>query len=190
VTLLRRIFDEHRRALLPLGIALVVNVAVLLAAVVPLQTIVANSAGQASAAMRNLAEARRAERDAIAAKASKDRAEKELARFYTDVLPTSFDAARKTTNIWMQEAARDAGLQFKGLHFDWEPVRDSRLSRAFSKVTLQGRYPNIRKFLYSLETAKEFIIVERVELAEPSQAANGVLQLSLTISTYYVSKPS
>jgi hypothetical protein len=141
--------------------------------------------------MRHLGDARRAERQAAAARASKTRADAELQKFYGDVLPASFGVAMQTTNFWLTEAARDAGLVFKGSHFDWEPVHDSRLSRAYSKVTLEGRYDNIRKFLHAVETAKEFIIIEKVELAQQGDrtGANGALQVSLTVSTYFVSGP-
>ena len=191
MTLLRRIFEERRRVLLPVTIALIANVAVLVVAVFPLQAAVSIASSRVSEVMRDLGEARLAERQAAAARASKERADRELARFYTDVLPASFGTARQTTNIWLYEAARDAGLEFKGSHFDSETIRDSSLSRAFSKITLQGRYPNIRKFLYAVETAREFIVIEKVELAQQGDrlAANGVLQVSLTVSTYFVSRP-
>jgi len=191
MTLVKRIFEERRGILLPLVIALVANVAVLVVAVFPLQAAVSMAESDASIAQRDLGEARLAERQATAARTSKERADRELEKFYSDVLPASFSTARQTTNIWLYEAARDAGLEFKGSHFDSETLRDSALSRAFSKITLQGRYPNIRKFLYAVETAKEFIIVEKVELAQQGDriAANGVLQVSLTVSTYFVSRP-
>ena len=190
MTLIKRIFEERRRVLLPLVIALVANVAILLVAVLPLQTAVSMAEADVSEAMRDLGEARRAERQATAARASKERADTELRKFYSDVLPASYGTARQTTNIWLTEAARESGLEFKGSHFDAEPLRESSLSRAFSKITLQGRYPNIRKFLYAIETAKEFIIVEKVELAEQGDrlASSGVLQVSLTVSTYFVTK--
>ncbi len=188
--LLRRIFEERRRVLLPLSIVLAANIAVLVLAVVPLQTAVSMAENGASDAMRTLGEARRAERQATAARASKERADVELQKFYTDVLPASYGTARQTTTIWLTEAAKDAGLEFKGSHFDADQIRDSRLARAVSKITLQGRYPNIRKFLYAVETAKEFIVVEKVELAEQGDrlAANGVLQVTLTVSTYFMTK--
>lgn len=187
----RRIFDERRRLLLPLLIAVIVNIAVLLLAVIPLQTAVASAQERAVDAMRELGDARRVDRQLTQAKASKAQADEELRKFYGDVLPRDLATAESTTNVWLTQAAEDAGLTFKGSRFDWDEVRDSRLSRAFSRVTLQGRYANIRRFLYSLETAKEFIVVERVELAQQGDqpTANGVLEVSLIVSTYFVTHP-
>ena len=73
-------------------------------------------------------------------------------------------------------------------HFDWDAVRDSRLSRAFSTVTLVGRYANVRRFLYAVETATEFIVVERVGVEEAtSPGASGNLEVSLMVATYFLS---
>ena len=62
--------------------------------------------------------------------------------------------------------------------------------RAFSTVTLSGRYANIRRFLYAVETATEFIVVERVgvvDAATGQQSNNGSLDVTLLVATYYVS---
>jgi Tfp pilus assembly protein PilO len=136
-----------------------------------------------------LATARRLERQARDAAVNRKRAETDLQTFYTDVLPRDFATATRTTNRWLQEAARQAGLEFKSAHFDWAPIRDSRLSRAFSTVTLSGRYANIRRFLYAVETASEFIVVEQVGLAETSstRGSDGGLDISLAVSTYFLS---
>jgi Tfp pilus assembly protein PilO len=189
--LLRRIFEERRRVLLPLLIVLVVNVAALLLAVLPLRTAVAAAQSGAADAMLQLGEARRLERQVGQARTSKEHADEELRRFYTEVLPRDLPTATKTMNLWVTEAARDAGLEFSGSQFDWTEIRDSRLSRAFSRITLEGNYPNMRRFLHALETADEFIVVERVELAQQNDqpSANGPLEVSLVVATYFLTSP-
>jgi hypothetical protein len=188
MSLWRRIYSERRRVVLPLLLAIVANAAVFALAVLPLDTVVRNSRSDAVSATAALAAARRAEKLAGYARTGKERADQELHTFYTDVLPVDQATARKTVTHWMEQAALDAGLTFKGSQFDYAEVRDSKLSRAYSKVTLQGRYPNIRKFLYALENAKEFIIVERVEVAQASDqpSATSPLELALVLSTYFV----
>ena len=190
MSLWRRIFEERKQVLLPLGIALVANIAVLMLAVLPLQTAVASADARAVGAMRELGDARRLDRQVTQARTGKVRADEELHKFYTEVLPRDFPTAQTTTNLWLTQAAEDAGLSFKGSHFDWDAIRDSALSRAFSRVTLEGRYPNIRRFLYDVEKAKEFIVVEKVELAEQGDqpAANGLLEVSLVVATYFQTK--
>ena len=192
MNLWRRIYDERRRTLLPLAIAAVVNIAVLLLAVLPLGRSVAATERAADDAAVALAGARRTERQAREATSSKERADDELRRFYADVLPGNFAVARKTANTWLQEAARDAGLEYTGANFAWDEVRESTLSRASSTVTLRGRYADIRRFLHAVETATEFLVVERVELAQPNEgsaaAPSGMLEVSLIVSTFFVTE--
>lgn len=192
MTLWARIFHERRRVLVPLGVALVVNIAVLVLAVLPLRSVIRATEVRSIDAMRALADARRLERQATQARTSKIRADDELRKFYTDVLPADFQAAETATNLWLAQAAQGAGLVFKGSHFEWNDIRDSVLSRASARITLEGTYADIRRFLYAVETAEEFIIVERVELAnqgdQPGTA--GRLQVSLIVSTYFLTTPS
>jgi Tfp pilus assembly protein PilO len=191
-TLSRRIFDERKRTLLPLLVALVANLAALVLAVIPLRTSVSAAQGAATEATLQLGEARRLHRQAQQARTSKETADQELRRFYTEVLPRNLPSAQKTMNLWVAEAARDAGLDFQGSHFDWGEVRDSQLTRAFSRITLQGSYPSIRRFLHAVETAEEFVVVERVELVQQSDqvSASGELEVSLVVATYFVTGPA
>jgi hypothetical protein len=190
LSLTRRIFEERRGALLPLLVVLFGNLLVLALVIVPLKTTVAGAEARAVDAMRDLGDARRLERQATQARTSREQADQDLRTFYTEVLPRDFPNAQKTLNLWLTDAAAEAGLEFKGSHLDWNEIRDSRLSRAFSRVTLEGRYPGIRRFLHAVETAKEFIVVERVELAQQSDqpSSDGLVEVSLVVSTYFLTK--
>jgi Tfp pilus assembly protein PilO len=160
--------------------------------VVPLQTSVAGLETARDSSILTLSQARNIERSAKAAMTSRQRADVELEKFYAEVLPRDLVTATKATNLWIQHAARDAGVTYTAAAFDYVPLRDSKLTRAFARITLSGRYPNIKKFLYALETAEEFIVVEKVELTEPGGATTsqqGVLEVSMTVATYYLSPP-
>jgi Tfp pilus assembly protein PilO len=189
VSLWARVYEDRRRVILPLAVLVAVAIAVLLLGVWPLQSRVAASETAALQARVELSTARRLERQAREAAAKRTHADADLQTFYADVLPRDFATATRTTNRWLLEAAREAGLEFKASHFDWAPVRDSRLSRAFSTVTLSGNYASIRRFLYAMETASEFIVVEQVGLAEASSTRgnSGTLDVSLSVSTYFLS---
>jgi hypothetical protein len=187
MTLWRRVFDDRKRVALPLVIALAANAAAFGLAVVPLQSSVTAAQSQSLDAALDLAQARRLAKQAQDARTSRDRAEAELKTFYTKTLPADQGTAVKTI-YWLSEAARGAGLIARGIHTDVADVRDSRLERVFTTLTLQGRYANIRRFLYDLEGAEEFVIVERVDLAQGSDrpGAEGLLEVSLLVSTYFV----
>ena len=78
-----------------------------------------------------------------------------------------------------------------GLVFDRAAIstKDSRLVKVYYKFALSGDYADVRKFLYSLETATEFVVVERVELAQSPLGTNtnGPLNLIVMVATYYQS---
>jgi hypothetical protein len=193
VNLWRRIYAERRRVLLPLIVAAVANVAIFLLVVLPLGRSVAAAESAAQTATFNLASARQLERQARNATTSRERADRELQQFYTGILPNNFPDAERTTRRWLQEAARDAGLEYRGANFAWEEVRESPLSRAYSDVTLRGRYADIRRFLHAVESADEFLVVERVELAlsaNTAPAGSGMLEIALLVSTFFVTEPA
>jgi len=188
MTLWRRIYEERKRVILPVALAVLANIATLLLGVLPLQHSVTRAQGASADAKMALASARLLERRAKEQRASNDRAVQELTKFYQEKLPRDFPTATVTTNRYVEVAARDAGLRFEASHYDAKEIRESRLSRATSKVTLTGSYASIRKFLYALETAEEFIVVEKVELEQPgdSPALAGKLAVTLTVSTYFL----
>ena len=190
MSLWRRIFHERRRVVLPLAIALVANLAVLILAVLPLRSNVASMQEQAVNASLALAQARHLEKAAKDALASRERANTELQKFYAEVLPQDLPSAVRIIRSWLPSAAEGAGLRYTGGAADQDEIRDSRLTRATSKIELEGSYANIRKFLYSVETAEEFVVIERVELQQsgndaPANAA-GRLLVALTVATFFL----
>jgi Tfp pilus assembly protein PilO len=189
MSLWRRIFQERRAVLLPLVLVLVANIAVLLLAVVPLRSSMGAAEAEESTALAELAQAKRLGTQSTAAAASRQQADLQLKQFYGDVLPRDFATAVKTTTFWLQQAARDAGLSFRSSHFDPKPLEDSRLTKATATMGLQGRYAEIRRFLHAVETAEEFIVVERVELAQSDTTqlgADNTLAVEIVVSTYFL----
>ena len=51
-------------------------------------------------------------------------------------------------------------------------------------MVLAGEYQNIRQFMYRLETASEFILIEEVVLGQDTDS-DAQLVLTLGASTYY-----
>ena len=190
MNLVRRIFSERRAILIPLVIFLAGNIAVLALVVWPLQRAVNGAQDAQYQAAKDVEAARRAEADAKAGRASKERADTELRTFYNDILPKDFNGAVGVANFWLGRTADDARVAFKTGQWDREITKDSRLSRVTGQVTLIGEYANIRKFLYEVETAQEFVIIESVELSEASTTQNNnLLELGLSVSTYFLTDP-
>jgi Tfp pilus assembly protein PilO len=181
--LLQRVMTEHRRIVLPLAIALLLNVVAYAAGVYPMAQRVANVEERTQAAEQALAAARADHAQASGTLTGKDRASTELATFYKDVLPANLSAARSMTQLRLQQLARESGLTFQRDAYRPEPDRDSTLTRLEIQMVLSGSYDDIRTFLYQLETAAEFVVVDNVSLAEGAEG--GELVVTLELSTYF-----
>lgn len=185
--LVGRIFAERRAVVVPLALFLLANIGVLLGVVWPMQRAV-NGADEARyQATVSLADARKFETEWKAKRNSKDRADQELRKFYSEILPTNFGTARAVANFFLQRVATESKLVLRSGQWEPEPLKDSHLMRVSGTVTLVGDYANIRRFLYEVETAQEFVVIERVELSEANSTQNdNRLELTLTVATYYV----
>ena len=184
----RRIYFERRAVLLPLLLLFAANVVVLIAGVLPLAQSVSSLENESTGAALELLHARQLDKQARDTGASTRRADVELRKFYVDVLPGNAVAARKLMAS-LERTANETGLTFQRTQLEEASVKDSRLERMSGKVTLVGDYANIRKFLYTVETAREFVIIERVALeqaADAKSATSGRLVVTLDVATYYV----
>ena len=188
--LLRRIAREHKRAIYPLGIALLVNVIAFGAVVYPLSQRVANIEERDRAAETELAGARAEYARASGTVNGKDRAAKELETFYTSVLPSDVAGARRLTTLRLQQMARQSDLMTDSVRITEVPGRrDSTLKGLRVEMTLTGNYPAVRAFLYQLETAPEFVVIDNVQLTEGADT-QGLLRITVEMSTYYRSLAS
>ena len=186
MSLLRRVFSERRAVVVPVTIFLVGNIAVLALVVWPLQRSVAGGKESQFLATQGVAAARIQEIEAKTDRANKDRADIELRKFYTEILPKDDRTAIGATTFSLSRLAEESHVTFKVGQWDRSAVKDSTLIRLEGQVTLVGEYSNVRKFLYEVETAQEFVIIESVQLSSASVTQNdNMLELGLVIATYY-----
>jgi Tfp pilus assembly protein PilO len=183
-SLSRRLLAEHRRVIVPLLAALVINLLVYAFAVYPLAQRVANIEERDRAAEQSLAQARREHDAARGALVGKERATVELATFYKDVLPPDLAGARRLTYLRLAQLVREAGLKYENSTYDPVIDRESTLARFQIHLIVTGSYENIRALIYQLDTAPEFVVIDNIALTEGS-AQGGGLQLELQLSTYY-----
>jgi hypothetical protein len=136
--LLRRVASEHRRLLVPLVLALVANVLVYAFGVYPLQQRVANIEVRNRAAAETLAAAKRQHAAASGTLTAKDQASKELATFYTTVLPQGLTGARRLTTLRLQQLARQSGLDLQKLSATDVENRTGTLTQLKIEMDLVG----------------------------------------------------
>jgi Tfp pilus assembly protein PilO len=183
--LARRILREHRRVVVPLAVALLVNVAAYAFIVYPLSQRVANIEQRDEAAARELAAAQQEHRQAAGTLTGKDRAALELDRFYNEVLPKDLQAARRLWQTRLPQLATQFDVMMDRRSTDLpDEKRDSELIQLRSHVELAGRYSDLRSFIHQLESSPEFVVLDNIRLSEEDEET-GLLQLQVDLSTYY-----
>jgi Tfp pilus assembly protein PilO len=184
LSLARRVIGERRRLIILLVGAFVINVIVYAAVVYPLSERVANVAQRNEAAEQSLTGAQREHGSATGTLTGKDRASTELTTFYRDVLPANLAGARRLTHLRLAQLARESNLRYERVQAEPIAERGSTLTRLKIGMVLVGSYADMRTFIYQLETAPEFVIIDNVELSEGG-TRGGSLEVALQLSTYY-----
>ena len=187
MTLLRRILREKRALVLPVAIALAVNALIYAAAVLPLTRSVDHAAARAGAVAAALDEAKARQAIAQATVDGKRRADDELKKFYKDVLPADWTAARRLAYTRLEQLARQFNLRPARTGSEPEADRESALAKLTVTMVVAGDYRDIREFIYELESSPEFVVIDNVALAQ-SEATNAPLVLTIEVSTYYRAK--
>lgn len=184
MTLLKRIYAEKRIVLLPLGIALAANVLAYAFVVRPLGSRSAGAADRAAAAGAARLAAEREEAAARALVTGKAQADEELNAFYGKVLPANLVAARRMTYASIPALANRTNVRYRRRQYDPEEVeKGERLGRLNIRMELAGDYQDIRDFLFELESATEFVILDEVTLTETG--SENALTLVVSLSTYF-----
>ena len=180
----RRVLTEKRRLILPIAIAILVNLALFAIVLYPLSKKVAGGEQESVAATTALNAAKRDYQSARDTVKGKGQADQELQKFYSDVLPPDMSAARRITFLRIQQVAQQCGLRVERTTSEAKPERDSSLVKFIYRAALSGEYRNIRRFIHEIETAPEFLVLENVELTQ-SEIENRGLNVNVDIATYY-----
>jgi hypothetical protein len=194
MSLWNRIFQERRIVILPLMVVLIANVAVLALLVLPRERGVASMGDRVEESRHEAALAQLSLTKVKEQRASKALAEQQLKKFYEEVLPADARESQEMTNFALERVARESGVIEKNGQSGYEPVKESRLERVTSRVVLNGPYQNIRRFLYALENARPFVVIEKVELSPSNESGmnasnqGNTIEVTLEISTYYLIK--
>lgn len=184
IPLLRRAVAERRRLVAGLAAAFAANALVYAVVVYPLSQRVANVEQREQAAGQALAQARTEHAQASGTLTGKARASTELATFYRDVLPHDLAGARRLTYLRLARLARNSKLQYERASYAPIVETGSTLTRLQIQMVLSGSYADMRTFIYQLETAPEFVVIDNVHLAEGGDR-DGSLVVTLDLSTYF-----
>jgi Tfp pilus assembly protein PilO len=186
VSVWQRALVDKRRILVPLAIAIIANVVLYAVVVFPLEHQVLSTEQEERVARDELVKARQDDNNAKATVTGKQQADVALQKFYKDVLPADQSAALRLTFTRLSELAKAANVKLD--HGTNEVAREkgSSLERLTTHYTLTGDYRDVRRFIYSLETASEFVVLENISLSSSSEAqVNKSVSMNLQIATYF-----
>jgi Tfp pilus assembly protein PilO len=183
---IQRVLREKRHLVFPLALLAIANVALFAVVIFPLQRQVANAEIEARAQHQHLNAARFDLKNAKATVTGQAQANSALQKFYKDVLPSDQGVARRLTYTRLAQLARQANVKLEHGSNGVSEEKGSTLSKLTTRYTLTGDYRDVRRFIYSIETAPEFIVLENIGLTSPGDQAPGRgLAMSLDIATYF-----
>ena len=107
----------------------------------------------------------------------------DMKRLAGDVLSTR---QRRMIGVQLEIAklAREFGIALDRVRYENEALDNGALERFAIVVPLSGGYSNLRKFIQSVESSDNFLVIERVELG--SGKSIDVLELDITLATYFI----
>ncbi|MGZ8386204.1 MAG: type 4a pilus biogenesis protein PilO [Nitrospira sp.] len=109
------------------------------------------------------------------------KAKQDLSRVWA-VLPAERDFTPLALGI-SDEAKRDR-VTLPGLSYKTEPTLIANTSKGLLQGPMTGRYEDLRRFIYGLETAEELVFIEDLELARSGGLQDASLTFNIKIATY------
>ena len=179
-----RVIADHRRALVPVGIVLAINIAVLIFIVMPMRRSAESGESQANESVVALNAAVADLKEAEAMRDGQKQAGTDLEKFYGEVLPANLSVARRLTMLKLAQLARSHDVALQRGAATTEELRNSPLERLGVNYSLEGSWDDVRQFIYEIETGPDFLVIDNVGLSEV-EAGSSPLALQLEISTYY-----
>ncbi len=136
----------------------IVDVVFWLALLRPLRRLVAAEQREQSLAQRRLQEQRSRVEQLKTFQAALPSAGQQLRVFLRDHIPPRRRAYSRAARL-VRRLSEESGLQLSGILYRPDSSGDTPLERLGMEVTVEGPYPGLVKFVHTLETASDFILV-------------------------------
>ena len=182
-----RIFQEKRVFVTFVSIVLFIDLVVYAFAVFPWINKVVQAERRSISAEDQLVRVKTQYAEVKETRENKNNLDAELQRFYADVLPLDLAEARSISSSLLVRLAEESNLVLERRNSVPVRERDSLLARLRTTMVLTGGYENILEFIYELETAEEFIVIEEIGLNQRG-SSGGELVLTLGVSIYYLER--
>ena len=87
----------------------------------------------------------------------------------------------------LEEIAGKFNIRMDSVNYSNESLESEGLERMAMVVPLEGGYQSLRNFVQAVESAEQFLVVERVALVQ-GRDGGILLQLNITLATYFNSE--
>ena len=181
----QRALVEKRRIIVPPVIGIIAIGVLYVAVVFPLSHQVAATEREERTSRDGLVKARQDYNNAKATVTGKQQADAALLKFYKDVLPADKSVAQRLTFTRLADLAKQSNVKLEHGTNEVSHEKGSSLSKLSTRYTLTGDYRDVRHFIYALETAPEFIILENIGLTSGSDQQTRGVAMNLEIATYF-----
>ena len=180
-----RVLSEKRVATLLVASALAIDAGLYAFAVYPFMIRVASAERRAAAAAVDLEAARQRFETVRGTADGKVEADESLRRFHQEILPADLASARAITFPHLASLAdrNNLVLERRGAALP-DRVEDGGLARLRVSMLLKGDYRDMRRFIYELETAPEFLVIEEIALSQGNET-DAAEVLTIGLATFY-----
>lgn len=112
-----------------------------------------------------------------------EKARDDMKHLAGDILSTR---QRRMIGVQLEVAklAREFGIALDRVQYQTEPLDEGALERFAIVVPLAGGYSNLRKFIQSVESSENFLVIERVALG--TGKSQDIVELNITLATYFI----
>ena len=112
-----------------------------------------------------------------------EKARDDMKHLAADVLSTR---QRRMIGVQLEIAklAREFGIALDRVQYETETLDEGALERFAIVVPLSGGYSNLRKFIQSVESSDNFLVIERVALG--TGKVQDIVELNITLATYFI----
>ena len=112
-----------------------------------------------------------------------EKARDDMKHLAGDVLSTR---QRRMIGVQLEIAklTREYGIALDRVRYETEALDEGALERFAIVVPLAGGYSNLRKFIQSVESSDNFLVIERVALG--TGKSQDIVELNITLATYFI----
>jgi Tfp pilus assembly protein PilO len=120
---------------------------------------------------------------AISLRAASARASHEVGVFKKERLVKGSELTMVLDGVF--KAARRSGLKITSADYNPVTIKDTNVSRYLFSFPVQGRYRQIRRFIYDIENSEHMLVVESITMSS-SKKSVGRLGVEVELSIYFI----